>query len=473
MDAKHLAVRWAAAGLIIAVTLVGAAPVFAQSGTQSGDVIVIDQDSPDDLYLAGRDITVNAKVDGDLVVVGQTVVVNGMITGDVIFAGQSLVINGSVEDDLRAAGMIVKIGKGGSVGDDVNFAGYTFEMSDGTSLGGKFYGVGSMVTLADVAQDVSMTGNSLRVNGVVGGDVKASLGGGGPAFDPATFMGPNAASLPDYTRIPEGLTFGGDGHIDGGLDYSADHEFNVLSDAVGGKVTFTQEARSDVTQRFSARQGDAARDLLGAAVRTVGRAAVSFVLLLLIGLGLQRFAPNFLNRSVTALKTRLGASFGYGILGYAVCLAIVIGLFVVFLLLLIPLLVVGGAGPFAGLIGILGGGTLVGFWVLTDWVAPLVVALLIGGLVMQQINREGQSPFWALLVGLIAVIALRAVPIAGALVGLAIGIVGLGAVIVTRFPAKPLDVASAPAKATSAEPESVNTQPKKAAKKAEKTPKKP
>ena len=472
MNGKFHPARWMlVAGLVLAAALAAFSPALAQSDTQSGEVIVVDEDSPDDLYLAGRDITVNGDVDGDLVVVGQTVVVNGTVTGDVIFGGQSLVINGTVEDDLRGGGMVIKIAKGGSVGDDANVAGYVFEMDDGTSVGGKVYGAGAMITLADVAQDVAVAGSSLRVNGTIGGDVKASVGGGGSAFDPGTMMGPGAERLPAYTRIPDGLTFGNEGKISGDLDYSADSEASLPSNVVGGKVTFTQEERRDVTQRFNGR-GGAGRDAFGAAVRTVGHAAVSFVLLMLVGLVLQRFAPNFLDRSVTALKTRLAASFGYGLLGYAVAVGILIGLFVLFLLLIIPFAVAGGAGPFIGLSAVIGGGTLVSLWVLLDWVAPLVVALVLGGWVMKQFNQDRQSAFWTLIVGLLLVIVAQAVPIGGALASLLIGVLGFGAVIATRFPAKPAQPVAVVAETPAAAAPSDETAVKPAARKAKKSTKK-
>src|SRR5512138_595306 len=99
--------RWSIVTLVaLLVGLIALAPAMAQ-GPQTGGDITVDQDSPDDLYLAGDHVTVNSTIDGDLLVVARTLTLNGTVKGDLLFAGQSLIVNGKVEDDARVAGMVL------------------------------------------------------------------------------------------------------------------------------------------------------------------------------------------------------------------------------------------------------------------------------------------------------------------------------------------------------------------------------
>ena len=58
-----------AAGLLVVVSVLLAAPVLAAE-LRSGDVVVIDQDVDDDLYIAGGKITINSTIHGDLFALG-------------------------------------------------------------------------------------------------------------------------------------------------------------------------------------------------------------------------------------------------------------------------------------------------------------------------------------------------------------------------------------------------------------------
>src|SRR4051812_31603614 len=61
----------------------------------------------DNLYVFGRQITIDGTVEGDLIAFGQQITVNGVVKGDLILAGQTVVVTGSAQD-ARLAGQIVK-----------------------------------------------------------------------------------------------------------------------------------------------------------------------------------------------------------------------------------------------------------------------------------------------------------------------------------------------------------------------------
>lgn len=419
-------IRWSVVALItLLVGLIALAPAMAQ-GPQTGGDITVDQDSPDDLYLAGDHVTVNSTIDGDLLVVARTLTLNGTVKGDLLFAGQSLIVNGKVEDDARVAGMVLLFKKSSQVGDDLNAAGYAVEMEPGSQAGGKAYAAGYMVSLAEVGGDVSAAANGVRLLGPVGGDVTAFVGDDETSgyVDPGSFA--QRQDVPPYTHIPSGLSFGDDASVSGNLNYTSTKEYPIPAGKIKGKVTFTKEVEPSTTQTQTRPNTVFARRLL----RTPGFFAVSFVLMFGLGLLLNQFAPQFLNGSLEAMRRQTGRSIGFGILGYIVFIGglMVLGFFTI--VLFIPLVIIGGGGPFLGLMALIGLSVIVSFGAVTSWIAPLLMALLIGDFLYAQLNHEKRSFVWALVIGLLLVTVMLASPVGSWLVGLALGIFGLGAVVV-------------------------------------------
>ncbi|MFZ4648821.1 MAG: bactofilin family protein [Patescibacteria group bacterium] len=70
------------------------------------------------LYAAGQSITIDGTVNGDVIGAAQTITVNGTVNGDVIGAAQALNFNGDVKGNIRAAANYININ--GSVGRNLN-----------------------------------------------------------------------------------------------------------------------------------------------------------------------------------------------------------------------------------------------------------------------------------------------------------------------------------------------------------------
>jgi hypothetical protein len=445
MSPRSKPVRWiAVAVLTVLAGLLMIAPAFAQNG--QGDDVTLDTDSEDDVYLAGNHVTVNANINGDLLVVARTLTLNGTVNGDLLFAGQSLIVNGSVEDDARIAGMILLFKDGSQVGDDINAAGYSVEMEPGSKADGKAYVAGYMVSLTDIGQDVGAAAGRIRLLGSIGGDVEISVGDSSDDFGPMTFT--QDQDLPSYTQIPVGLTFGDDAAIKGNFDYTSPKEYEVPSGAVSGKVTFTKEVDTTPSSPRQPPSVDISRRLY----RSPGFFVVNFVLLFGLGLVFQRFAPGFVAGSLNAMRKQVGQSIGFGLLGYLFFIGSLIALAFLTVLLIIPLGILGGAGPFLGLMFLVGSTLTVGFGALTGWIAPLLIAILIGEVLYGQINKQGASAVWSLVIGLLLVCVMLAVPVGSILIAFAIGVFGLGAVIVYWMGRGKSNMAPAPAVATAEMP---------------------
>ncbi|GEM_PF-1981735 len=419
-----------AAGLILLLPLLIFSPALAAEVTQ-GEDIVINEDTTDDVYAFGETVTVNATINGDLIAFATTVTINGTVTGDVIFGGQSLIINGTVEDDVRGAGYLIQLGENGVIGDDLNAGGYAIAMQPASRVGGDAFFGAFQASLADIDGNVIGGANGVRIGGRIGGDAKLSVSAE-TSFDPMMFM--QNPELPSVERIPAGLSFSQDGQIAGDLDYSSERELTIPNGAVAGRVSFTQVesgAEGDVrVLQPAARRGFADRP----GVRFAGRFVGSFIVLLLVAAIFRAVAPGFFHGALETLRTRWAASLGVGLLGYVIVFMVLpLLIFLVIVLLLTPTLGIGAQLRAAfSLISAIG---WTGFSLATGWIAPILVAALLGGAIYSLFDREKKSSFWGIVIGLLIVTFLLAIPVLGrVLLAMLVGMLGLGAVILYLWP---------------------------------------
>ncbi len=428
--------RWKISLIVLAVlgvSLLAITPVLA-SDSYSGENVVIDEDTDDDVYANGQTITVNATIDGDLIAVGGSLTVNGTVTGDVIFAGQSFILNGEVQDDVRFGGTVLVIEDGASIGDDLNLGGYALEMQPDSAIGGDVYIGAGQAVLSDVGGDITGGVGSVRIIGDVGGDVELGVGSSKDQ-PPFNFMAFIMAFMPDVdmpsvSSVPGGLSFGPDGHVAGDLKYSADAESDIPKGVVGGVTDFDLEVQKD-TGRGKGRFG-AVVGFLG----YVGFVVGGFVLLLVTGLIIRSVVPNFLDNALDTLRTRTWASLGVGFLGYAVAYFVApLVLALVFIVLFTPLL--GAGGRLFSALSMIGSVIWTGFRLGAHWLAPVLIAALLGGWIYSLFSqdKEKKAPFWELAIGLLILVVALGIPFVGRfLLSWFVGMFGLGAVVLTLWP---------------------------------------
>lgn len=444
-------------GLVMFVSLLVIGPALAGDVYSDGETVVIDQDADDDVYVTAQYVTVNATIDGDLIVFAEELTLNGTVTGDVLFGGKSMILNGEIQDDLRAGGAVILLEGESTVGDDVNVGGYTFEMRPGSTVGGDVFAAGQQTLINDVAGDLYFGGMGVRIDGVVGGNANLAVSSPDAPFMPNPMMFMGDANLPPTTSVPAGVTFGSSGEISGDLNYASDQALDISAGNVGGAVEFTDTAVTEV-EATAPVAGVGAWATLGF-VRYLGYVVGGFVMLLLTGLLLQKLAPDFLDKSVTTLKSRPWASLGYGFLGFLVVYVVLPVLFVVLVVLVIlPLLGAGG--------WLRGGLTMLstGFWLVfraaSRWVAPVLVGFIVGGWLLALFKKEEKSvsPIGVLALGLVVLVVVMGIPFFGRfLLSAAVGLFGLGAILLTLWPGKKPVEEAAPL--VSGEPEAPLTGP--------------
>src|SRR5918997_4326913 len=404
--------------LVVLAVLLLVSPVWAVE-SRSGNEVVIGPNEviEDDLYVTANEVVVEGTVEGDLIAFGNSIAVDGTVEGDLISAGQSVEIGGTVEDDARIAGQTLVLGEGGEVEDDLIAAGFSLENVPDSAVGGTLLYAGYQALLQGiVSEDVNAAANGLELGGEVGANVDAEVDGedGGPP----SFLFALQADVP---AIESGLTLTDSAVVGGNLTYESGTEARIDPQAqIEGEVIGEErpaEAEED-TYTFA----DAVFDNLR-----------SFVALLLVGLILIWIAPNWVRRRASTVLDRPLASLGWGVLGLVAFLALGVAILLatIVLAVILGLLTLGGLVALIVVLGLLAEVVLIlAFWISTNFLAQIIVSFLAGLLLVEAVSPgRGSGRVLPLVVGLILYVILRAVPVLGPLVGLAVVLLGLGALL--------------------------------------------
>lgn len=427
--------RWLlVVGFTLLASLVFVMPVGA-SKVIAKDNVVIDANEviDDDVVFTGSSLVVNGVIKGDLVAMGQEITVNGTVEGDLLAMGMTIIVNGEVTDDARAAGYLVRFGSGATVGDDAMAAGFSVEAASGSSIGSDMLVAGFQALLAgDIGGDLKGGANGMQIDGTVAGDAELEVGepGASAGFSRFSMFNPQ---MPPVASVPAGLTVSSGASIEGDLSYTSVSPGNIASGTVQGSTNFERQVLPEVEEpefEFKPRQpGAAVQHFAGQIVLKLVR---RFITLALVGLLIIWLMPKLLNDTVAMFKARPWNSLGIGALGYAVSLVALVFLPWPLILLgtVLGIISLGGLTPAVLGFGVVGWASLlVGFATAASWLAKIVLGVWAGQIIWKAIQPEGKSLVPPLLIGVAIASALRVIPVLGVLIGVAIALFGLGALI--------------------------------------------
>ena len=428
--------------LLFGVALLAAllfAPPAGAIETRSGDDVVIGSDEvvKDDLYVGADNVTVDGTVEGDLVAGGGTIRVNGTVEGDLIAAGQTVIVNGAVEDDARIAGQALVIGEDARIADDLISGAYSLESKPGSTVGGELiYGGYQALLAGTVDQNVRGGMGALELDGEVGGNVNVGVGGANGEPTGVQFAPNPEVTIPN---VEPGLTLTDSARVGGNLNYESSARGDIAPGAeIAGNVNYQKVAADEAAEPGPT---GVTAVLLDSARR--------FVTLLLVGLLLVWVAPRLVRGASDTLRGRLLISLGWGVLDFALVavVALLVVLATVLLALVFGLVTLGGLA--AAIIGL---GTLaevllaVTFLIAIGFLAPVVVSFLGGRMLLGwALPDRAEDRVLPLAVGLILYVLLRAIPILGVLVAIAVALIGLGALSVWIWMKLKPDTAKPPA----------------------------
>ena len=413
--------------LLLAFTFIRHASAF---DGRSGDRVVIGAEEviDDDLYVTAQEFILDGTVNGDVIAFAQTVTVNGRVDGDLMSAAQTVVVNGEVTGSVRVAGSVLMLGEQTVIGMDILGAGYSLEGRPGSAIGQDvLFAGGQMLLAGEVARNVQAAAGALEVQGTVGGDVQADVGGAGQAVNPPMFGPPSPVPVPS---VPAGLTLAPSARIEGDLEYTQADELIVPAGVVGGRVTRTQPTpggRTPQEATSSARITTWALNFLR-----------NSLTLILIGLFLLWLFPVFMRRLSEHLQSNPLPSLGWGVVAWVVFF---LSLFVIVFVMILSAILFGvltlgqltGTVLGLGLLTLLG--LVIGFVLVTSFLAKVVFGAALGGWIFRRTNSPlAEHRYWPMVVGVlitVGVIALLSFPLIpgflGGLLNFIVVLLGLGA----------------------------------------------
>jgi cytoskeletal protein CcmA (bactofilin family) len=335
-----------------------------------------------DRYIAGQSVEADQDTERDLFIAGERVRVTAPVAGSVHIAGRRLSVEAPVGANLYGAGYALRLEA--PVAGSVSATGVEVTLDD--EITGNLRASGWEITLnGPVGGSAILAGASVRLNGPVAGDVviaaeDLSFGDGAEVAGQLTIY----TETPDAVTVPDSVAAADRVEIRESADYDAAHHGNW----------------PELQQRsFGERLGD-----------------VLFRILIVTGLavGLVALMPDRMRDLRERSVEHPGSSLIAGFLG----LSTLVGAGFVAALTVIGIVIL----PAAILLAVLG---LIAGYVLGVYV--------LGGVIWQTLSRPAPETLGAkalmALAGAVLASLIALVPFLGWLFGLALGMIGLGAMI--------------------------------------------
>jgi cytoskeletal protein CcmA (bactofilin family) len=367
--------------LVALVALAGTASPAQALEFREGDTITVPAGTTidDDLFAAGKSITIAGQVNGEVFAFGQSVLVTGTVQRDLIAAGQQVAVDGTVGGDLRAAGQQVTVN--GRVDGNATTAGQTVLVTRQGAIGGSLLGAGETLNLlGPIGRGVTAAASTLALGSTVGRDVNAHV---------------------------ETITVDPTAQIAGRLDYTSTQQSAIPTSVAAGGVQFHVQDRAE---RASDRQSE---DPFGGLFGFFGLVWLAGSLIL--GVLLVHFLPDFAAGTAAQVQEHPLPSLGLGILALFVVPAAL--LFFAITLVGLPIAFLGSLAYLAGLyLGWLLLGLALGAWLVA---------------VVQRGRAEPRrvDPRWLVILGLVVLYVLTHLPFVGGLIVFVALCLGLGALL--------------------------------------------
>lgn len=197
--------------LCLLLTAAGITPGRAQSdAARTGrDTVVLSTDNDEMQFLAGRTVTITARVPDDVFAAGRDVVFQDATAGTAIVAGATVTLNGGTTADLIAAAETLTIA--GRVEDDVMAAARRF----------------AVTAEGEIEGDARLAAETIWVRGRIGGTLRAA----------ARTLTLDGVIDGKVDVLAETIVVGPNARIAGDLVYRSGHEPQIAEGAViGGEV---------------------------------------------------------------------------------------------------------------------------------------------------------------------------------------------------------------------------------------------
>lgn len=406
--------------------------------------LAVDEVVNDDVFLTGEKVTMDGTVNGILFASGETVTINGTVNGDALLFGSTVIlapgakvvgnvflgarsaqIEGSISGSLFGGAAAVTLEKTALIGRNLYYGGYSLQASSGSAVTrDAFLGVYQAILDGEIQRDVNFGGAALELNGRVGRNLNAEVGGTEDGFK---------MSFGDQQDLPKaiapGLRVAESAVINGKMVYtSPDEQAGAIKvEPDGGMIYQTPAPNEDSTTSTK----KPALTVRYPALGWLADFLRNFVTLLALGALALWLLPAVVQRIVGQARVQPVQSAGYGVLAiFSGYFSALVALVLILLGgLLLGFLSLGGlSSPIFG-VGLAGWSLFLA--VLTFLISTgskLIVAYLIGQVLIERaIPQAANQQIWALVAGAALYALVRSIPIVGLIIGIAATLVGIGA----------------------------------------------
>jgi cytoskeletal protein CcmA (bactofilin family) len=396
----------------------------------------------DNCFIASDEV-----IDGNLYVLCRSLVIDGQVNGNLIGAAFTARINGTVQKNIYLLGGEAEMA--GALGRDLHFAGLSldvkpetrFENGDifslalsaivqpETSLPGGIVSIGyQLIVNGVVQQEINFWGSALQIEGVVEGDVEASVGNAEsqeaasqletlllPLQFEVDFINPGLV-LTESGKIDGLLTYRGaaPGRLDGRLSQNAQYIPEITNDRLIDLVE-----QNDGLTAFGFYLSQVVRE---------------FTTLGLVGLMGLVVIPEIVKRPIRTVRRQPLTSLGVGLLTFILSFPVVLIIFFLSLIVILILAllrldgVLAASGILLGIVNI--GGTSL-FYFIAIFVSRMIMAVALGRLVVSQFIPINTAKSWFISLGVgVALLAfIASLPVVGWVFNALALFLGLGAML--------------------------------------------
>ncbi len=165
--------------IVLLVGLPALSPANGKENQNHGedDIVVVsaEQVIERDFFARAERIEISGTVRGDVYVAGGQIIVDGTVEGDILAVGGTITISGTVTQDARIAGGQVIIN--GEIGRNATIAGGSIELTPKANIrGGIVVGGGSVHIAGPVGSNARIAAGSATLANRIDGDVDAAVG---------------------------------------------------------------------------------------------------------------------------------------------------------------------------------------------------------------------------------------------------------------------------------------------------------
>lgn len=196
--------------LIALFTWISATPLVHAADFQASETYTLpaDTQTEDDLYVAGKQVSINGAVGGDALIAGLSVALDGFVGGDSAAVGEKVSLTGTTTGDVRIAGSVVTVQ--GEVGKDLVVAGQEVYVPKGANIEGDLHIFGSYVRIdGKVMGSTTIYADMVSLGGMFTGPVEVRANSSLTLTDAALLQSNLSYKAPDAHIRSEGATVTG------------------------------------------------------------------------------------------------------------------------------------------------------------------------------------------------------------------------------------------------------------------------